>query len=78
MVDDVASDLRVHVERKILAKMDEVKEFLSGVLSCCAKETSLREESDTVKILSGIEMRFREKHVVLVEAISAHTLATKA
>ena len=78
MLDEVVEDVTARVERNVTARMDELKELLSRVLSCCAKETCVREESDTVKVLlSGIEMRFRAEHGALVEAINAHTLATK-
>ena len=78
MFDDVVEDVKAHVERVVSAKVDELKERIAGLLSVCAKETSVREESDAMKaLLSGIETRFREEHALLVEAINGHTEATK-
>ena len=79
MFDDAVQDVKAHVESVVSAKVDELKERIAGLLSVCAKEASVREESDAVKVLlSTIEMRFREEHAALVEAISANTAATKA
>ena len=49
------------------------------LLSGCAKEASVRDGSDALKVLlAGIEMWFREQHAVLIDAINAHTAATNA
>ena len=78
MFGDVVQDARAHVENAVSAKMDEMGERLAGLVSGCAKEGSAREESDALKVLlAGIETRFREEHTVFVEAINAHTGATK-
>ena len=59
--------------------MEELNELFSGLVSCCAKESSVSMESDALKTLRvPIEVRFREEHAVLVEAINAHTAATNA
>ena len=79
MSDDVVEDVKVHVEGVVSTKMDELYERISGLLSACAKEANVKAESDALKtLLCGIEMRFREEHAALVEAINAHTAATKA
>ena len=78
MIDVVVHDVKGHVERSVSSKTDGLKELLSGVLSCCAKETSAREGSDALKVLlSGMETRFRADHAALVDATNAHTMATK-
>ena len=79
MSDDVVQDVRARVETVVSAKMGEVEERLSKLLSGCAKEASVREEADALKVLlAGVETRFREEHAALVEAINAHTVATNA
>ena len=79
MFGDVVQDVKAHVESVVSAKMDKLEERVSELLSGCAKDATVREEADTVKVLlAGIEMRFREEHSVFVEAINAHTAATKA
>ena len=39
MIADVVNDVKAHVERTVSATMDELKELISGVLSCGPKET---------------------------------------
>ena len=79
MLDDVVQDVRAHVESVVSAKMGELEERLSKLLSGCATEASVRAESDTLKVLlAGIETRFLEDHEALVDAINAHTAATTA
>ena len=47
--------------------MDDLKELLTGVLSCSPNETDVHDKSDAVKVfLSGTEMRFRVEHVPLL------------
>ena len=72
-------DVRAHVEGVVSAKTDELEERLSKLLSGCAKEASVRDEADALKVLlAGVEMRFGEGQMALVEAINAHTAATNA
>ena len=79
MFDDVVQDVRAHVESVVTAKVGELEERLSKLLSGCAKEGSFRGESDAVEVLlAGVETRFREEHATLVDAINAHTAATNA
>ena len=79
MFDDEVQDVRAHVESVVSAKMGELKERLSMLLSGCAKEECVRDEADALKVLlAGIETRFREEHTALVDAINAHTAATNA
>ena len=79
MSDDAVEDVKARVEGVVSAKMEELCERISEILSGCSKEANVREESDALKtLLCGIEMRFREEHRALVEAINAHTTATKA
>ena len=79
MFDDVVQDVRAQVVSVVSAKMGELEDRLSKLLSDCAKDARVRDESDALKgLLSGVEMRFREEHVVLVEAINELTAATKA
>ena len=79
MFHDVVQDVREHVESVVSEKMGELEGRLSTLLSGCAKETCVRDESDALKVLlAGVEMRFREEHTALVEAINAHTEATNA
>ena len=71
MFDDVVQDVRAHVEGFVSTTMGEVEEHLSGLLSGCAKETCVREESVVLKVLvAGAETLFREGHVAHVEAIN--------
>ena len=45
----------------------------------CAKEASVRDESDALKVhLAGVETRLEGDHAALVDAINAHTAATTA
>ena len=79
MFDDLVEGVKSHLEGVFSSKMDELVDHISELLSCCAKEMSIKSESDAVKILlSGIEMRFREEHGALIEAITEHTSSTKA
>ena len=79
MTDDAVQDVKAHVGGVVSAKMEELYERISGLLSGCAKETIVKQESDALKtLLCGIETRFGEEHAALVEAINAHTVATKA
>ena len=79
VIDDVVQDVLARVERNVSAKMDGLKELLSGVLSCRAKETCVREESDAVKVLlSGMEIWFWPVHGGPVEVNNAHTSATRS
>ena len=67
MFDDITQDVKAHVEKIVSAKIDELNERVSGLLSCCAKESSVSMESDALKtLLSGIGMRFRDEPSVLV------------
>ena len=73
MFDDVGQDLTARLERKVTARMDELKKLISWFLSCGAKETGVPEESDTVKVLLfWIETRFQAEHAGPVEAINTH------
>ena len=79
MFDDVVEDVTAHVERNASAKMDELNELVAELLSWRAKETSVKDQFDAVKVLlSGIETCFQAGHAALVEAINAQALATKA
>ena len=79
MSGDVVEDVKADVGRVVSAKTDRREERVSGLLSWCAKEASVREVADAVKaLLAGVETRFREEHTVLVEAIRAQTASAKA
>ena len=79
MFDDAVQDVRAHAEAVVSAKMGELEERLSKLLSGCATEASVRDEADALKVLlAGVETRFREEHAALVDAINAHTEATNA
>ena len=72
-------NVKTGVESVISTKTGHLKESLDGLVSKCAEETNVREESDTMKVLpSGIDMRFRDEHAALVEAINAHTAVMNA
>ena len=58
MSDDICQDVKTYVESTISAKTDELKESVAGFLSRCAKETSIMEELDALKVLAVIEARF--------------------
>ena len=71
MSDDVVQDVKAHVESVVSTKMGELEERLSRLLSGCAKEASVKEEADALKVLlAGVETRFREEHAALAEAIN--------
>ena len=79
MPDDVVQDVRAHVETVVSAKTGELEERLSRLLSGCATETCVRAESDSVRVLlAGVETRFLEEYVALIEVVNEHTAATKA
>ena len=79
MFDNVVQDVRAHVESVVSAKVVELEERLSKLLSECAKEASVRDESDALKVLlAGVETRFREEHTALIDAINALAAATNA
>ena len=79
MFDNVVQDVRAHVESVVSAKMGELEERLSNLLSGCAKEASVRDEADALKVLlAGVETRFREENAALFDAINEHTVATNA
>ena len=79
MSDDVVRDVNTRVESVVSAKMGELEERLSKLLSGCAKEASVRDESNALKaLLTRTETRFMEENTALVEAINAHTEATNA
>ena len=79
MSDGVVQDVRAHVEAVVSAKMGELEDRLSGLLSGCATEASVRDESDALKVLlAGVETRFREEHRVLVGAINEQNAMMKA
>ena len=79
MFDDVFQKHNAHCERVVSAKMGELEGRLSKLLSGCAKETCVRDESDVLVVfLSGVEARSREEHKALVEALNANTEATNA
>ena len=62
----------------VSAKMGELGASFQ-VLSGCATDASVRDESDALKVLlAGVETRFREEHTALIVAINAHTAAMKA
>ena len=78
-MSDAVEDLTTRVEGVVSAKMEELYERISWLLSGCSKEANVKDESDALKtLLCGIEMRFGEQHGALVEAINTHTAATKA
>ena len=69
MFDDVVQDVRGHVETVVSTKTGKLEERLSKLLSGCAKEASVMDEADAVKVLlAGIESRFLEEHAALIEA----------
>ena len=71
MFDDVVQDVKAHVEGVVSAKIGELEERLSKLLSGCAKETCAKDASDMLKmLLAGIETRFQEQRMELVEAIN--------
>ena len=79
MFDDVVQGIKADVESAVSAKVGELEERLSMLLSSCAKETCVRAEVDALKVLlAGVETRFREEHTALVEAFNAYTQATNA
>ena len=79
MLDDVVQDVRAHVESVVSAKMGELEERLSKLLSARAKETCVREEADAPKVLlAGVETRSQEEHTALVDVIDEPTAATNA
>ena len=62
----------------VTSEMGELKERLSGLLSGCAKETCVRDESEGKVLLAGIETRFRDEHTALVEVFNEQKVMTKA
>ena len=79
MIDDVVQEVKAHVERVVSAKMANLEERLSGLLSGCATETCVKEETNTLKaLLARVETRFREEHAGLVDAINEQKAMTKA
>ena len=79
MFDDTVQDVIAHVESVVSAKMGELEERLSKLLSGCAKEASVRDESDALKVLLvRIETQFSEEHTALVDALNANTAMTIA
>ena len=70
-------NVRAHVESVVSAKVGELEERLSELLSGCATVASVTDEADALKVLlAGVETRFLEEHTALVEAIGSHTAAT--
>ena len=60
-----------HVEHVISTKTEELEGCVLRLLSVCATETWVKDESDALKVLlAGVETRFREEHAALVEAIN--------
>ena len=58
-------------------KVDGLEERLSKLLSGCAKEAYVNDESDTRRgFWLGIEMRFREEHAAIVEVFTGHKATT--
>ena len=51
MSDDTVQAVKAQVDDVVSAKMDELREHISEKLTCCAKETSVRDESDGLKAL---------------------------
>ena len=50
-----------------------------GLLSGCATETSVRDESDALKVLlAGVETRFLDEHTTLAEALNEQKAMTNA
>ena len=79
MFHDVVQDVREHVESVVSEKMGELEGRLSTLLSGCAKETCVRDESDALKVLlAGVETRFRDENTALVEAINEQKAMTMA
>ena len=79
MLDDVVQDVRAHVERVVSAKVGELGERLSTLLSGCATDASVRDGSDALRVLlAGVETRFREEHRALVGAINEQNAMMKA
>ena len=73
MLGDVVQDVRAHVETVVSAKMGVLEERIFGLLSGCAKDASVRDESDALKVLlAGVETRFREEHAALASDKRAH------
>ena len=78
-MNDVCQEHNAPVEGVVSAKIGELEECLSKLLSGCAKEACVRDEADALKaLLSGVELRFREEHAVLVGAINALSAAANA
>ena len=72
-------DVRAHVETVVSAKMGVLEERIFGLLSGCAKDASVRDESDALKVLlAGVETRFQEEHAALVEATNEQKAVTNA
>ena len=66
---DVLQDVNMYVEGGVSSNMDELEERLSELLSGCAMEKYVRDESDALKVLlAGVKRRFREGHAALVMA----------
>ena len=58
MSDDAVQDVKTHVEGVVSAKVDELFERISGLLSKCSKEANVKESDALKTLLCGIEMRF--------------------
>ena len=50
MLGDVCQEVRARIESVVTAKMGESNERLSKLLTGCAKEASVREEADALKV----------------------------
>ena len=77
--DDVVQNVNVHVDRFVSAKVGELEDRLSKLLSGCAKMACVNDESDALKVLlAGNETRFREEHAAVVDANNGQKAVTNA
>ena len=49
MFGDIIEDVKAHVEKVVTSKTEELNGRISGLLSVCSKETSIKALSDAVK-----------------------------
>ena len=74
MFGDITDDVKAHVEKIVMTKIDELNERISMVLSARLRETNIKAEFDALNVqIAGIETQFREGHAALIKAINAHT-----
>ena len=79
MFEDVVQDVGAHVEGVVSAKVGELEERLSLLLTVCATEACVGDESDSLKVLlAGVETWFREEHAALADTINVQRAMTKS